>query len=103
MDIYIPKEQMPSKCVECSLQFKAKLWSCCTPLMLYKDECTEIKDKDVRLPNCPLKSIDRWRLESCKTCKLRSTYMCRNRYDGIETHDPHGDTTCKDWQEKVNE
>ena len=78
MDIYIPKEQMPKRCMECWID---------------KSKCDYSW-----VGNGCIKPIDQWRLESCETCYRRIENNCHTaRYIkyGLESF------VCENWQGKV--
>ena len=121
MDIYIPKEQMPSVCKECHFEEQYITVDCSEQppyhdtkarhcafgcwadgdvyngtYSVYDSRCFDYETQIHS--NCPLKPIDQWRLESCESCKFDYDDCSHRAYPRDLLNQ-----TCKDWQGKVNE
>lgn len=64
MDIYVKESDMPIKCRKCFCITTDGFSTRCKPLNVALDAGAYYE----RLPNCPLKPIEQWRLGSCDNC-----------------------------------
>lgn len=85
MDIYVKESDMPIKCRKCFCITTDSLSTRCKPLNVDLGSGAYYE----RLPNCPLKVIEQWRLESCATCGEQ----CSEGYQ-----DGSFGMTCENWK-----